>query len=305
MEIWQLQQKQGLPLDLKIELTKKRIKEFYKHYEGQVYVAFSGGKDSTVLLHIVRECYPHVKAVFCDTGLEYPEIKQFVKNTPNVTIIKPKMNFKKVLEKYGYPVVSKEMAMYIRQVRELSPDSKTYRLRMEGIRSDGVKVKGKISEKWKYLINAPFKISDRCCDIMKKKPFKAYEKTTGKYAYIGMMAADSRNRLIKYLKNGCNSFDGHIQSNPLGFWTEADIWKCLKNYNIPYSKIYDMGYSRTGCIFCMFGVHLENGKNRFQLMKRTHPKLYNYCIKNLGCGKVLDYLKVNYGNIDLDDFMEG
>lgn len=50
-----LQRLFDLPLDLKVEMTKARIKEWYEHYDGQVYVSFSGGKDSTVLLHIVRE----------------------------------------------------------------------------------------------------------------------------------------------------------------------------------------------------------------------------------------------------------
>ena len=73
-----------------------------------------------------------------------------------------------------------------------------------------------------------------------------------------------------------------------------DIWTYLKLYKIPYSKIYDMGEKRTGCMFCMFGVHLEKGRNRFQRMKITHPKQYDYCINKLGCGKVLDFINVPY-----------
>ena len=83
------------------------ITEWYKHWEEKVYVAFSGGKDSTVLLHLVRSIYPEVPAVFSDTGLEYPEIKAFVRSVENVVWLRPKMSFKEVIEKYGYPVVSK------------------------------------------------------------------------------------------------------------------------------------------------------------------------------------------------------
>jgi 3'-phosphoadenosine 5'-phosphosulfate sulfotransferase (PAPS reductase)/FAD synthetase len=72
MERWELQQLQGLPLELKVLKSKQRIKEWYEHYNGDVYVSFSGGKDSTVLLRMVRELYPDVPAVFIDTGLEYP-----------------------------------------------------------------------------------------------------------------------------------------------------------------------------------------------------------------------------------------
>lgn len=118
MEKWQLQQLQGLPLEVKIKKTQERIKEWYEHFDGQVYVSFSGGKDSTVLLHIVREIYPDVEAVFVDTGLEYPEIRDFVKTFDNVTWLKPKMNFKQVIEKYGYPLISKEVSQKIYEYRQ-------------------------------------------------------------------------------------------------------------------------------------------------------------------------------------------
>ena len=106
-----LQQMQALPLSLKVALTKSRIRQWVNAYgvEG-VSVSFSGGKDSTVLLHLVRQNYPDIPAVFVDTGLEYPEIRDFVKTFDNVEILKPKMNFKKVIEKYGYPFISKEVS---------------------------------------------------------------------------------------------------------------------------------------------------------------------------------------------------
>ena len=73
-------------------------------------MAFSGGKDSTVLLDIARKIYPDIEAVYNDTGLEYPELREFVKTIDNVTWLRPKENFKKVVQKYGYPVISKEVA---------------------------------------------------------------------------------------------------------------------------------------------------------------------------------------------------
>jgi 3'-phosphoadenosine 5'-phosphosulfate sulfotransferase (PAPS reductase)/FAD synthetase len=108
------------------------------------------------------------------------------------------------------------------------------------------------------------------------------------------MAADSKQREGHYLKTGCNNYKKN-SSMPIAFWTEKDIWDYIKKYNISYSKIYDSGVSRTGCMFCMFGVHIEKSPNRFELMKKTHPKIYSYCIKKLGIGKVLDYIRVPYG----------
>ena len=102
---------QSLPLNLKVSLTKQRIREWVNHYgiDG-VFVSFSGGKDSTVLLHIAREMYPEIKAVFADTGLEYPEIREFVRQFDNVDWIRPKISFRQAIEKYGYPFISKEVS---------------------------------------------------------------------------------------------------------------------------------------------------------------------------------------------------
>ena len=290
MELWQLKQRQGMPLGYKLMLTHNRIKVWHEHYKGQVYVAFSGGKDSTVLLDLVRRLYPDVPAVFCDTGLEFPEIREFVKTIDNVTWIKPKIPFNKVIEKYGYPVISKEQSQFISQY-QLAKSEKTKETRLKGNKYG----RGKISNKWLTLLNAPFKVSDRCCDIMKKTPAKNYEKETGRKPFIGTMAEESQLRQQKLLKSNCNSFDStRPTSTPIAFWTEKDIWEYIKQRKLPYSKIYDMGYERTGCMFCMFGVHLEKGENRFQKMSKTHPKQYEYCIKSLGCGKVMDYINVDY-----------
>lgn len=122
-----LKELQALPLDEKIAITKERVIEWYEHFDGKVYVSFSGGKDSTVLLHLVRELYPDVPAVFSDTGLEYPEIKEHVKRYDNVEIVRPRMTFKDVITTYGYPLVSKETADAIQYARRHIGGGTTYR----------------------------------------------------------------------------------------------------------------------------------------------------------------------------------
>ena len=113
-----LYQMQSLPLFAKVKMTKDRIIQWVEEYgEDGVYVSFSGGKDSTVLLHIARSIYPDMKAVFVDTGLEYPEIRSFVKSFDNVDWLRPKMNFKQIIDKYGYPFFSKEISECIADSR--------------------------------------------------------------------------------------------------------------------------------------------------------------------------------------------
>jgi len=292
----QLKQYQSLSLKAKVTLSKKKIQQWLDHWDDQCYVAFSGGKDSTVLLDLVWSINPRIPAVFVDTGLEYPEIRDFVKSYGDrVVWLKPKMPFNQVIEKYGYPVVSKKTADYVgRCQRTCNPN--VLRRHINGENSDGTpSPKSKIANKWQALINADFKVSDKCCDVMKKRPLKAYEKETGRCGIIGVMASESTTRKQEYLNYGCNAFElAHPLGKPLSFWNDENVWAYLKENNVPYSPIYDMREKRTGCMFCMFGVHMEKGSNRFQRMYKSHPKQYNYCINTLGCGKVLDFIGVKY-----------
>ena len=109
------------------------------------------------------------------------------------------------------------------------------------------------------------------------------------------MTGESLRRKTNYLKYGCNSFNKkNPNSTPLAFWNESDIWEYIQKYKVSYSKIYNMGYDRTGCMYCMFGVDSEDEPNRFQKMAITHPQLYKYCIENLGLGKVMDFIGIDY-----------
>lgn len=294
---------QKYPLWMKVEKTKMRIREWYENYNGEVYVSFSGGKDSTVLLDIVRQMYPDVQAVFSDTGLEFPEVREFVKSKENVVIIRPEKNFKQVITEKGYPIVSKSVCNCVRLAKKNIEDGKnTLRVRqIKGLEKGSKFNKGK----WQFLLDAPFSVSEQCCDELKKKPFKKWEKENKKYPIVGTMADEGGARREAYLRTGCNSFKNG-KSQPMGFWTEQDVLEYIVVNNLEIANVYGdvikdenemwktTGEKRTGCVFCGFGVHLEKEPNRFQRLKETHPKLHNYCINNLNMGEVLDYINVNY-----------
>lgn len=341
---YDLAQMQSLPLEAKIRMTKMRIRQWYDHWDGMVYVAFSGGKDSTVLKHIVDSMYDDVPALFVNTGLEYPEIQKFAMSQKNVVTVRPEMRFDEVIRKYGYPVVSKEVSRKIHEAHSAEKNGNFDSYAHRQFKGTYVSKNGKTNAfgvmKWAWLLDAPFDVSHKCCDVMKKKPAKKYEKETGRKPFIGSLAQESKLRYQNWLKNGCNAFDAkRPDSQPLSFWTEQDILHYIKKHNVPYCSVYgkivtrdddgnayDMpndyldalsdsvpklettGCSRTGCTFCMFGCHNEKSPNRFQMLKETHPRQYEYCInggeyvdgkwkpskEGLGLGKVLDYIGVDY-----------
>ena len=296
MQSWDLQRK--------IQVTQTRIIEWYEKNNGQVYVSFSGGKDSTVLLDLARRIYPDIPAVFVDTGLEYPEIKQFVKTKDNITILRPEISFRQVIEKHGYPLISKIVSHNV-GVAKRNPDGRVRKIVFSPDKRGPYAM-----YKWKHLIDAPFDISEKCCDIMKKTPGKIYVKQTGRKPILGNMAEESRLRQDNWLKNGCNAFNLG-KSQPMSFWTEQDVLEYISLTGISYASVYgeiikdEYGKyhttkcHRTGCVFCGFGCHLEKEPNRFQALKETHPKLWEYCMRDwdkggLGMREVLDYIGVKY-----------
>ena len=257
-----------------------------------------------MLLDLAHRAFPDIPAVFVDTGSEYPEIRNFVKTIPNVTWLRPEVPFTKVIERYGYPVVSKDVAKRIYYARKGSGWAIRH---LNGQNADGTHSKyNERYMKWRFLVDAPFPISEYCCNVMKKAPLHRYAKETGRKQIVGTMACESSRRQSAYLKTGCNAFRmKEPKSQPMSFWLEQDVLAYLRMTGIPYAPIYGdiveekgklvtTGAHRTGCMFCMFGVHLEKGPNCFQCMALTHPKQYDFCINKLGCGNVLDYIDVPY-----------
>jgi 3'-phosphoadenosine 5'-phosphosulfate sulfotransferase (PAPS reductase)/FAD synthetase len=290
MEYSDLVREQRMSLEEKVEKTREYVKSWYESWDGDVKVSFSGGKDSTVLLHICRELYPDIEAVFSNTGLEWPEIVKFVDSNKNVIKVKPRYTFGYVIDRWGYPVVSKEVSHKIQEVRT----TKSEKLLRKRLSRGGVSTdfrSGRLPVKWRYLINSPFKISSYCCDVLKKQPLARHSNLI-----VGTMAEDSMLRRQKYLRYGCvNMYDQKKpMSYPMMLWTGKDVWEYIRSRGVKYSKIYDMGYKSTGCMFCMFGVHLEHEPNRFQMMQKTHPKLWNYCINKLDLRTPLEYINVSY-----------
>lgn len=214
------------------------------------------------------------------------------------------------------------------------------------------KEKGKISNeyskrydksRYQFMLDAPFDVSSKCCNVMKKGPVHKYAKETGKHPITAQMASESRLRTSSWLKNGCNAFEAKEPiSNPMSFWTEQDVLLYIKMNNLPICSVYGeviedlegteevegqmtmsdiagwedqemfdaerrplktTGCNRTGCMFCGFGCHLEKGEGRFERMKRTHPKQYEYIMRpweqgGLNYKEIIDWIN-EHGNMNI------
>lgn len=341
----------ALDLEDKVITSYEKLDEWYIAWGGQCYVSFSGGKDSTVLAYLAARYLSSFRTppwplnlVFVNTGLEYPEIQRFVneyadwlrRKFPRITVnlhrLRPKMNSRQVVEKYGYSIVSKEVANCVWLARKSGNGTRMARLRGELLDSDG-NPSAYNCEKWGFLLDAPFLVSSECCRIMKKNTAHRYEGRENEKPIVATMADEGRQRFQKWMATGCNAFEGkRPMGKPMSFWTEQDVLRYIVGNQIPYASVYGdivasdgendydttltdcnlhcTGCQRSGCMFCAFGAHLEKGENRFERMKHTHPKHYEFCIgggaydpadglwkpteKGLGYARVLDYIGVRY-----------
>lgn len=264
-----LQRFQAEPLEDKRQRSLAKISEWFCYWKDAVYVAFSGGLDSTVLADLcalwcsLAKCTLYL--VFADTGLEYPEIRNHVKEFAEylrkkydievvLDIVRPKMRFDEVIKTHGYPLISKEVSNTIRLARANIQEGKySHRLCKLGVKAEdyGLYDSGKYDyakalenskfklPKWKPLIDLDCDISEECCTIMKKEPMREYEEQTGRMPLIATRAEESMNRENAWFKNGCNAFDSDSpKSTPMAFWLKQDVLWYIKEEKLPICSVY-------------------------------------------------------------------
>ena len=263
----------------KVDHSLYVIDSFFSLYPNSK-VAFSGGIDSTVMLYLVRLINKESKAIFTNTTNEFSEILKFVRETENVEIVMPKTNFIHTVKKYGFPLISKKVARMITDLRNPTPNNKASRhLYLTGIKRNGTKTKSfKLPKRYRHLIDVPFDITHKCCDILKKRPMNIFKKDG---VFIGTMVTDSDSRHGGYRKTGCINVNKN-RCTPLSIWNKKDIWMFVRQNNIPYCDIYDKGETNTGCAYCGFGCQID--KTRFDRLKNREPKRYKQMmsLKNNG-----------------------
>ena len=299
---------QSLSLDRKIQISQTRIIEWIQKNNKNVFVSFSGGKDSTVLLDIVRRIDQDVPALFVNTGLEFPEIRKFALQHENVVEIRPQMPFNAVIRNFGFPILSKDISNAIFKARK--PGSgKNYKLNLLGksyfMSKDGnYKYSRYNIPKYMPICQLPIRISAECCNVMKERPATEWKRKHGMLPFIGTMADESFRRTRNWMRHGCNAFDiDEPRSAPLSIWTEQDVLKYVLKYDVEICSVYGdivpvfgrtreeackpptlkcTGCQRTGCVFCCYGEHIKTvGDSRMQMLAKECKclqKLIRNCI---------------------------
>lgn len=282
-------------LDDKVRDACHRIEELYYETDGKCYVSFSGGKDSTVLLALIKLCEdvytipPNaIPAVFSNTGIELGVTVDFVKWVKenwysNVQIIRPERSFDYCLKKYGKPVKSKLRSEFLQRWHTGKRTRSVYMNMVEGVTNKGKNAaRTRLADKDIHMLSDDFKIlpSPMCCKVLKKKPFLKYarENDIKGYAYgIRMTEGGARelNTVVKQEKDLkiCTSISGGvIKKAPIIDWTDEDLEEFIERYNVPLSDAYTKyGFSRTGCMLCPYSQNLEND---LQYLYEHEPNRY-------------------------------
>lgn len=173
------------------------IKTVNKRYdlEHNAYISFSGGKDSTILHHLVDMALPNnrIPRVFINTGIEYQMIADFVKELSSkddrFIILTPKIPIKPMLEKYGYPFKSKQHShnLMVYQHSGIGLSVKRYL----GIIESNTKFRCPKKLLYQFTEDFKLKVSDKCCLKMKKEPIHKWERENHRsIALTGMRQAE-------------------------------------------------------------------------------------------------------------------
>lgn len=294
-----------MSLDDRVRDACHRIEELYYETNGKCYVSFSGGKDSTVLLALIKLCEDvytipvgGIPAVFANTGIELGITYDFVKWVkenwyPNVVMIRPEVSFDWVLKNKGKPTLSKMKSEALHRWQRGNRTGATIKCLVTGFNVKGTPAnQTKLADKAIHMLSQdfPIKISNDCCRYLKKKPFEKYGKQNGiKGVAIGLRADEGGARYIQAVsrveKGGklCTYTKGQtIYKAPVIDWTDDDLEQFIKEYNVPLSDAYTKyGFYRTGCMCCPFSRSIRTGLEYLFYHEPNRYKASMYWLKDV------------------------
>lgn len=264
-----------------------KIKQINAEYdlENNSYIAFSGGKDSLVLSHLIDLALPNntIPRVNVDTGIEYKYMRSFVRalseKDRRIIIIKPAVNIKKMLEENGYPFKSKEHSKKVYQYQQ-GYNSQTIKQYITGVREvDGKKIVSRFKcpniLKYQFTPSCTLKISHKCCLIMKERPMTRWGTENNRRIYLtGMRIEEGGQRKLGNCLNIKNN--KLVSFNPLMPINNDFIEEFINKYNIELCKLYypPFNFKRTGCKGCPFALELQE---QLDLMSQLLPNEKKQC----------------------------
>lgn len=260
---------------------EQKIKQIIGKYGvDKFYVSYSGGKDSTVMSHLIDLAIPgnEIPRVFADTGIEMNLIREFVRkkaeSDKRIEMIKPSVSIRKMLETDGYPFKSKEHSYYLDMYQRNGIDNKTVQRYLnpdESRKRFGCPTNLRFQFSPEYKL----KVSDKCCFRMKEEPIKNWEREHGKsIAIVGIRQQEGgrRNRAT------CLAFDKDKlkQFHPLAVVSEAwEEWFITK-FQVKLCSLYYPPYNlkRTGCKGCPFNPFIQRD---LDMLERYFPSERRQC----------------------------
>ena len=333
--------KQKMPYSFKVDYAKIRAQEFYNQCairDMDCHVSV-GGLDSITLLLFLHSIGIKVPAVSV-SSLEDPSIQRIHRQLEVISLKPAKKEDgtywtkPSIIQEFGFPVLSKEIATKIEFLQNQSPKNATVRHAI--ITGETGEYGGnqknsrmKLAQKWLQLFGgyenenegvnyqiAPFKVSAKCCYYLKEKPCTDWAREHNSAPYLGLMASEGGRREKTLMLHGCNYFGkGTIRSAPFAIFQRQDLLQLALDLNVPVPEVYGKiekdengllfttGEQRTGCSMCGFGIQLEKRPHRFDRLRERSPKEWDYwmnrcCVDEdgnpFGWGKVLDYIGIEW-----------
>lgn len=344
--------KQKMPYDFKVAYAEIRAREFAKECErrGLNYHVSVGGLDSITLYLFLQHLGIYAPGISA-SSLEDVSIQR-VHKAIGIESVKP---LKKpdgrlwtkatVIQEFGFPVLSKEIAAKIELLQNPTEKNKTVRHAIitgetgaYGGNRKGTRMK--LPQKWLELFGGyenetegvnyrkpNFRVSSKCCYYLKERPCDIWAKEHNSVPYLGLMASEGGRREKSLKMHGCNYFGATtIRSAPFAIFDRQDILQLAMDLNVPVPEIYGTierkpdgtlyttKAQKTGCSMCGFGIHIEKRPNRFDLKRRDNPQEWDYLMNRMckdpdgtpyGWGRVLDYIGVGWRDDPFDGAMNG
>lgn len=275
----------------------------------RVFVSISAGADSDVVLDMVmRACEDKSKLVFgfFFTGLEYECSLSHLKKLEekygiNIQIYRPETPIPLAVNKYGIPFLSKQVSEFLMRLQKHNFDfvndgRKSYEdlvvkyprcqsavawwSDINKCASFNVSYHSYLKD---FIIENPptFKISNKCCDLAKKKvAHRVYEEEGFDLYLTGIRRAEKGVRQVKY-KSCFDSKDNKASHyRPIFWYSDEDRLEYEKMFNVHHSDLYEVrGYVRSGCCSCPYS---QNYKFELEQTLKYEPKLYKAAINLFG-----------------------